>query len=126
MNPTWDFYDVGIWSTVEINVGIICTCMPSLRLLLVRLFPGLMGTTQKYYAKYSSNNARSSARRSRAVNASHISQVERGPQPPQKDMNGIRCQKSFTVEYGDNDEMELVHVRDLDSKSARSGVSDIS
>ncbi|EQK99093.1 Extracellular membrane protein, CFEM domain protein [Ophiocordyceps sinensis CO18] len=36
-NPTWDFFDVGIWSTVEINVGIICVCMPSLRLLLLVL-----------------------------------------------------------------------------------------
>ncbi|KAG6018709.1 hypothetical protein E4U41_003649 [Claviceps citrina] len=44
-NPTWQFFDVGLWSTVEINVGIICTCMPTARLLLVRLFPRGLGTT---------------------------------------------------------------------------------
>lgn len=44
-NPTWDFLEVGVWSHVEINVGVICVCLPSLRLLLVRLFPNILGTT---------------------------------------------------------------------------------
>ncbi|KAH7146182.1 hypothetical protein EDB81DRAFT_934068 [Dactylonectria macrodidyma] len=37
-NPTWDFHETGLWSTVEIQVGIICNCMPSMRLFLVRVF----------------------------------------------------------------------------------------
>ena len=43
--------EVSIWSTIEINVGIICACMPTLRLLLVRLFPVLGGSRSagKYY-----------------------------------------------------------------------------
>ncbi|KAH6854782.1 CFEM domain-containing protein [Chaetomium sp. MPI-CAGE-AT-0009] len=47
-NATWDNFPVSLWSTVEINVGIMCTCMPTLRLLLVRLFPALGGSTSRY------------------------------------------------------------------------------
>ncbi|CAG8949283.1 hypothetical protein HYFRA_00004908 [Hymenoscyphus fraxineus] len=43
-NPTWDNFDVGLWSTIEINVGIFCACMPSLR-LLVRIFPRISGSS---------------------------------------------------------------------------------
>ncbi|KAL6702742.1 hypothetical protein ACN47E_000976 [Coniothyrium glycines] len=38
-NPTWDQSDVVNWSNIEINVGILCTCMPTLRMMLVRLSP---------------------------------------------------------------------------------------
>ncbi|KAK3298689.1 uncharacterized protein B0H64DRAFT_371144 [Chaetomium fimeti] len=48
-NATWDNFPVSLWSTVEINVGIMCTCMPTLRLLLVRLFPALGGSTSRGY-----------------------------------------------------------------------------
>jgi hypothetical protein len=40
-NPTWDNLGVSIWSTVEINVGLMCACMPTLRLLLARIVPGM-------------------------------------------------------------------------------------
>ncbi|KAG5913866.1 hypothetical protein E4U53_004759 [Claviceps sorghi] len=53
-NPTWDFFGVALWSTVEINVGIICTCMPTVRLFLVRLFPRRLGTTQSRHGRESS------------------------------------------------------------------------
>ncbi|KAL2150178.1 hypothetical protein VTH82DRAFT_7854 [Thermothelomyces myriococcoides] len=43
-NASWDNFPVSLWSTVEINAGIMCTCMPTLRLILVRLFPALGGT----------------------------------------------------------------------------------
>ncbi|ATY63942.1 integral membrane [Cordyceps militaris] len=44
-NPTWDQWEVAYWSTIEVNIGMICTCLPSLRLLLLRLFPRLLGST---------------------------------------------------------------------------------
>ncbi|KAI0018777.1 CFEM domain-containing protein [Xylariomycetidae sp. FL0641] len=37
-NPTWDYADAAWWSTVEIHVGIVCACLPSLRALLVNYF----------------------------------------------------------------------------------------
>lgn len=32
------------WSTIEINTGIICTCLPAIRLVLLRLYPRILGT----------------------------------------------------------------------------------
>ncbi len=56
-NPTWDDWDVSNWSTIELNVGIICACMPALRLLLVRLFPRIMGSsTLQSYGRYGKNS----------------------------------------------------------------------
>jgi hypothetical protein len=44
-NPTYDETDISIWSTVEIHIGIICVSMPALRVLLIRLFPALGGSS---------------------------------------------------------------------------------
>lgn len=45
------------------NIGIICTCMPSLRLLLVRMLPKIFGSSTNrstaYAKNYASNNDRS-------------------------------------------------------------------
>ncbi|EFQ89000.1 hypothetical protein P3342_009549 [Pyrenophora teres f. teres] len=38
-NITWNYVDAGIWSLIEINVSIICGCMPAHRLLIVKLWP---------------------------------------------------------------------------------------
>lgn len=57
INPTWDYVNVAIWSDVEVNVGIICVCMPSLRLLLTRLFPKVFGgSSNASYVNYSHNS----------------------------------------------------------------------
>ncbi|ETS86240.1 hypothetical protein PFICI_00068 [Pestalotiopsis fici W106-1] len=37
INLTWDYFNVCFWSTLEIMIGIMCTCMPTLRLILVRV-----------------------------------------------------------------------------------------
>ena len=51
-NPTWDQWGVAMFSTVEINVGVICACMPSLRLLLKRVSPKIMGSNSDNVGKY--------------------------------------------------------------------------
>lgn len=44
-NVTWEFAEVYLWSSIEIGVGIICACLPTLRLLLVKIWPVLAGST---------------------------------------------------------------------------------
>jgi hypothetical protein len=44
-NASWDYWNVAIWSTIEMTIGIIFACMPAIRLILVRLFPKFLGTT---------------------------------------------------------------------------------
>lgn len=43
-NLTWDYYDVCMWSSVEVTTGVICACMPALRKMLVAVWPKLDGT----------------------------------------------------------------------------------
>jgi hypothetical protein len=39
-----DQWNVAWWSTMEVNIGIICTCLPTIRLILKRMFPQLFST----------------------------------------------------------------------------------
>jgi hypothetical protein len=50
-NMTWDYLEASLWSVIECQVGIICSCMPSIRLGLTRLFPKIMGSTNRSTAK---------------------------------------------------------------------------
>ena len=40
-NSTWDYYDVCLWSTIEVTVGVMCTCLPTVRQLLIKICPKL-------------------------------------------------------------------------------------
>lgn len=42
---TYDNVGAATWSAVELNVGIICACLPMMKPLLVRLFPRLLAST---------------------------------------------------------------------------------
>ncbi|KAF2853227.1 hypothetical protein T440DRAFT_487680 [Plenodomus tracheiphilus IPT5] len=46
-DPTYDNAPAATWSSVEANVGIICACLPLLRPLVTRCFPGIF-TSQKH------------------------------------------------------------------------------
>lgn len=48
-NPlTEDIAQVCLWSGLELDVGVICPCLPSFRLLLRRLMPRVLGTSGRY------------------------------------------------------------------------------
>ncbi|KAH6975857.1 hypothetical protein EDB80DRAFT_658527 [Ilyonectria destructans] len=55
-NPTWDWVAIGYYSFIEASVGVVCTCMPDIRTLLVRIWPALSGST------YPDSNERHSGR----------------------------------------------------------------
>ncbi|KAK3319855.1 hypothetical protein B0T19DRAFT_273425 [Cercophora scortea] len=48
VNPTKDIVQVCLWSGIELNVGVICPCLPSFRLLIRRILPHMLITTDKY------------------------------------------------------------------------------
>ncbi|KAL2171351.1 hypothetical protein VTG60DRAFT_2993 [Thermothelomyces hinnuleus] len=69
VNPTKDIVQVCLWSGIELDVGVICPCLPSFRLLLRRLLPRVLGSTGRYELDPMSTAAtgggmRSGARRS--------------------------------------------------------------
>ncbi|KAF2116403.1 hypothetical protein BDV96DRAFT_574059 [Lophiotrema nucula] len=49
-DPTYDNPPAATWSSVETSVGIICSCLPCLRPLMTRYWPGLFSTRHKYGA----------------------------------------------------------------------------
>lgn len=44
-NPTWDYNEAAWWSTIELHVGIICACLPSLRSLFINLGVKILGSS---------------------------------------------------------------------------------
>lgn len=44
-NVSYDYVNVGLYSTVEACVGIICACLPAFRALLLTLIPNLFALT---------------------------------------------------------------------------------
>ncbi|KAF2762872.1 hypothetical protein EJ05DRAFT_530043 [Pseudovirgaria hyperparasitica] len=46
-NVTWHYYDVIKWTIIEVAFGIICACLPTVRMVLVRIFPGLGGSSNR-------------------------------------------------------------------------------
>ncbi|KAL1794978.1 hypothetical protein ACET3X_006794 [Alternaria dauci] len=109
-NPTWDQSDVINWSNIEINIGVICACLPALRVILVHLFPKILGTTKAtpdrpYYAYGSQSHG---MRRGGSAPASGPgrSVVSNGGQ----DLNTITYTKTFEIRHADNDEQALVEM----------------
>src|SRR5690349_10264812 len=45
-NPTYDYQALGLWSVVELDVGIMCACMPGVASLLRRMLPSVLGSTR--------------------------------------------------------------------------------
>ncbi|KAG6004961.1 hypothetical protein E4U21_000584 [Claviceps maximensis] len=43
-NPTWDEWSVVWWSAIEICTGFICTSLPTIRLILIRIWPRTFGS----------------------------------------------------------------------------------
>jgi hypothetical protein len=67
-DPTYDNPPAATWSSVETNVGIICSCLPLLRPLVVRWLPDSLSSYKrsikskdKLYAAMSSEKSRKHA-----------------------------------------------------------------
>ncbi|KAJ4014655.1 hypothetical protein NW752_007426 [Fusarium irregulare] len=142
-NYSQDYLAMSKWSTIELNVGIWCACMPTLRVLLVRLFPKVLGTSKKYLrygskntghptcAKTAGNNNSDDHDRGRNRSGSnpfvggaehHIGKA--GQSRARVDSIRITCDRTYEVEYGmaDDDETYLVHLKTMNhgSKSINS------
>ncbi|KAF9741478.1 integral membrane protein [Paraphaeosphaeria minitans] len=45
LDPTYDNPPAATWSSIETNIGIICSCLPCLRPLVTRYLPGIFSNT---------------------------------------------------------------------------------
>ncbi|CAN9310169.1 unnamed protein product [Alternaria alternata] len=108
-NPTWDQADVINWSNIEISIGIICACLPALRVILVHLFPKVLGTTKATDRPYYAYGSQSHGMRkggSAPASGPGRSAVSNGGRDP----NAITYTKTFEIRHADSDEQSLVQM----------------
>lgn len=43
---SYDNIGIAIWSCIEVNVAILCACLPALKPLISHFFPGLLSTAK--------------------------------------------------------------------------------
>jgi hypothetical protein len=97
-NITWNYVDAGLWSLIEIDVSIICGCMPAHRLLIAKAWPKLRSTlhsgkgTSKL-SRYAGNTD------SNAATAAKLTRISMKPKA--------------------KDEGDFVQLVDIDNNSAR-------
>ncbi|KAK2604726.1 hypothetical protein N8I77_007633 [Diaporthe amygdali] len=127
-NPTWNNLKVSLWSTIEINVGIITCCMPTLRLILLRAFPRLSSTYRSTEAYYAKNGGTNQSRGKRSRNRTNEFSQEQPSDNGKKPSNGIEYSRGFTVQFHDAEASSQVQLRDLDSKgfAAKTSISECS
>ncbi|KAF1937174.1 hypothetical protein EJ02DRAFT_386148 [Clathrospora elynae] len=109
-NPTWDQAEVIHWSNIEINTGIICACLPAVRVVLVRMFPSILGSssraTKQHYYVYGSRShgmKKGASALASGPGKSFQSSSRRNP-------HAITFTKTFEVRHAESDEQSLVQM----------------
>ena len=105
---------------IEVNVGIICACLPTLRVILVRVFPSIMGTTKAYSQAQHAKYGYGSHGQGLGTGGSKMEQMSgRG-------MNEITYTKTFEIRHADNDEVELMQMDEFGKPTRKPGSSNTS
>ncbi|KAH8196609.1 hypothetical protein TruAng_009235 [Truncatella angustata] len=47
LNPTWDYTNPVIWTSLEVKVTVIVLCLPTIHMVFAKLVPSVFGTSQK-------------------------------------------------------------------------------
>ncbi|KAH7327789.1 putative PTH11-typeG-protein-coupled receptor [Stachybotrys elegans] len=109
LNPTWENLNIIMWSAIEVHVGIMCACLPSLRLVLVRMFPTILGTIQE-----SVSNSRRRSRKSLPMMQGNV-EAQRYPRElwdgPRDGPKGITREFTVIVEYGDQESYKKIKTK---------------
>lgn len=118
VNPTWDQWDVTLWSIVEINVGIICACMPTFRTLLAHVLPRVFGSTSgSSHPRQTDNKARASFRDAREKASVFFNSSSNGGSDSTSPTRSTGSRGG--TQSMQDDEIELVGVQELDVKGDR-------
>ncbi|KAH8672848.1 hypothetical protein BGZ60DRAFT_373634 [Tricladium varicosporioides] len=109
-NPTYDYYSIGYWSIVEVNLGVICACMPSIRVLLTYIFSRLIGNSHEHLSDHRTGQAPTGLRSNQDVSG------------------GMHYTRSYSNEYGNNidqDGLKCVQLVNMVDASSSSGEGSI-
>lgn len=103
-DPTWDNVGAATWSSLEVNVGIICSSLPILRPLVTKFFSRILASDIR------SSHTLGSTTRPSAVNDldlelqqnnAGVSSSGRREKPP---LNGIAVTTFYTIEHDSSKE----------------------
>ncbi|OBS29630.1 hypothetical protein FPOA_03569 [Fusarium poae] len=129
-NKSWDYLAMAQWSTVEVNVGIWCACMPTLRVLLMRL----TGKSKRYISYGSHKSGQDSSRedpnrpRTKTYPLAGASASATAGKRSRGRMhsNGITCDTIVEVEFGaHDDETHLVHMKEFNHRKSTRSLSQL-
>ncbi|KAI9148921.1 CFEM domain-containing protein [Paramyrothecium foliicola] len=126
-NTSWEFFDISMWSTIEVLVGVVCACLPAIRMVLVRAFPILGGGSSlrskgnKYYQQDAGEPHSKITgvgvlvpRMGKQQGTVGVVTTERRDSDPEASVEGIVLHKTYEVQYSNEDETRLVPMRKLD------------
>ncbi|KAF4119825.1 CFEM domain [Geosmithia morbida] len=119
-NTTWEFYNVTLWSTLEVGVGVACACLPSLRLIIVRMFPVLGGSTDNKTPQYYRQTPKAGRLQSSTHSGkthSHLASANRVNDSNDRDVSDIAMEMRYGIHYTENDEMHLVDMEKSQSNN---------
>ncbi|SPO02589.1 related to integral membrane protein PTH11 [Cephalotrichum gorgonifer] len=121
-NPTWENAAITKWSAIEVNVGLICACMPTIRMALVKAFKIFReGTTNRGYVSgkdnYPGSRSRSIPHQGSSSHRGNAARVDSIVDERATDAyhSSIACTKSYTVEYGIRDDDSDTPMREFDT-----------
>ncbi|KAL6407039.1 hypothetical protein AUP68_09860 [Ilyonectria robusta] len=96
----------------EVNVGIMCACMPAIRLLLAQTFPKILGSSRRSVTEGQGDKDQSGNGNLRVNTNSDIDRSQHKGIPSK----GVDRQRIGDIDLSDGDEARLVHMDDLDHK----------
>ncbi|KAL1617241.1 hypothetical protein SLS56_011077 [Neofusicoccum ribis] len=121
-DTTWDSAPAFLWSYIEAAVGLVCTCLPSLRWLLSRALPMLSSSDpskRNYYGTHSAGRAYKMSRLS-----SSATNTQQQPHPrlvPDKGRSRIDTTAVTTNQFGESGSEEHI----IGPAQGRAGMGEI-
>lgn len=111
-NPTWDLTPIAVWSQAEMNIGVICACMPCFAKLIRQFWGATVGTlTAKVTEITTGRTSQKTANGQIEVNGELFSLPSNG-------LAKTMETSVFSRKLDSTDELELM------GKSSHSGVED--
>ncbi|KAF1994515.1 hypothetical protein P154DRAFT_585650 [Amniculicola lignicola CBS 123094] len=84
VNPTWDYVPVTVWTELELGCIFVCLCLPSVRILLVRILPAGMLASLKSRTRSRSSRKSDKDKTHGVQNATAPAGEQRGPGAEEK------------------------------------------
>ncbi|KAL6703682.1 hypothetical protein ACN47E_009456 [Coniothyrium glycines] len=104
-DPTYDNAPAATWSSVECNVGIICSCLPLMRPLVIRWLPSVISTLKRSAdsnPRHYSSIGNSGPRRKASLKDVYPLETTRGVQDFNEDIRDIEVRTDIQVHVEGN------------------------